>query len=94
MAIEIKKDGRTIRTKKDYSKFRRELYYSQHGRCIRCERPTMFNIDIDSDYAFHVAHRGSRGMGSSFRDDVLGPNKGQVLGGLCGRCHRKEHHQQ
>lgn len=33
-------------------------------------------------------------MGGALRDDVIGPNRGQVEGGKCGQCHRQEHHQQ
>lgn len=95
MAVEIKKDGRTIRTGADYSQFRRSLHQSQQGRCIgeRCGKLTSLVVPIEWGNSFHVAHRGSRGMGGGFRDDVVGPKRGQVEGGLCGSCHRREHNQ-
>jgi hypothetical protein len=89
----IVRNGRTIRRGRDYSLFRRELFLNQTGRCIECNRLTSFEMDIDSDYSFHVAHRGSRGMGAAIRDDVVGPKRGQVEGGKCGKCHRQEHGQ-
>jgi hypothetical protein len=94
MPIKLTKDGRTILTGREYSEFRRDLFYRQRGCCIECGRVTIFNADIDSDFAFHVAHRGSRGMGGGIRDDVVGEKRGQVKGGMCGKCHRESHHQQ
>lgn len=91
--IEISKDGRTKRTGVDYTKFRFEVWQSQH-LCVKCGRETDLLADISADGSFHLAHRGTRGMGGGFRDDVLGPNKGQVEGGKCGKCHRQEHGQQ
>jgi len=91
--LTITKDGRTIREGPDYTAFRKELFDSQRGRCFECGAWTNLEAPIEFDGSFHVAHRGSRGMGSSFRDDVIGPKKGQVKGGLCGDCHRKEHGQ-
>ena len=93
MPITTTKDGRTIRTGKSYTEFRREVYEAQSGRCMECPRQTSLTADIDSDFSFHIAHRGSRGMGSGIRDDVVGPKRGQVEGGKCGRCHRQEHGQ-
>ena len=92
--INVTKDLRTILDGADYTKFRRGLWEDQQGCCIECEAFTSPTAPIEWDNSFHVAHRGSRGMGSSFRDDVVGVRKGQVKGGLCGRCHRKEHGQQ
>lgn len=96
MSIKITKDGRTIRTGAHYSRFRHSVYESQQGRCIgeRCGKLTSLVVPIEWGNSFHIAHRGSRGMGSSFRDDVVGPNKGQVEGGKCGSCHRREHNQE
>lgn len=61
---------------------------------MKCDGITSLTADLESNYSFHVAHRGSRGMGGALRDDVIGPNRGQVEGGKCGQCHRQEHHQQ
>ena len=91
--IRITKDGRTIRTGKHYTEFRAYLFVSQNARCIECERITSTSSPLEYDDSFHVAHRGSRGMGSAIRDDVVGPKRGQVEGGKCGSCHRKEHGQ-
>lgn len=93
MPIKTTKDGRTIRTGQDYSFFRQQVWMLQVGKCMCCPRKTRLELDIDSDYSFHLSHVGSRGMGSAFRDDVLGTKKGQVEGGKCGACHREEHHQ-
>ena len=92
--IQKKKDGRTIKTGIDYTKLRTDLFFLQDGRCFACQRSTSLHVDILSDYSFHVAHRGSRGFGSAFRDDVVGPKKGQIKGGMCGKCHRQSHGQQ
>lgn len=94
MAIEISKDGRTKLTGKHYTEFRRWLWFQQESACLRCCALTSLHVDLEYDQSFHVSHRESRGMGGSFRDDVIGPNKGQVEGGICGRCHRFEHNQQ
>jgi hypothetical protein len=94
MSIRVTKDGRTIREGAHYSDFRYMVWNLQAGRCIECSGPTDYYADLDRDYSFHLAHRGTRGMGSSFRDDVLGPKKGQVEGGKCGKHHRIEHNQQ
>ena len=93
--IRVTKDGRTIRTGKDYMAFRRELFYAQVGRCMvtECGRCTFPLVDPEFDFSFHVSHRGSRGMGGAIRDDVVGPKRGQVEGGKCGKCHRKDHGQ-
>jgi len=88
------KDGRTILTGKDYGLFRMELCRSQGGRCITCHGPADYMLPLESDYSFHVAHRGSRGMGRAIQDDVVGLKRGQVEGGKCGKCHRIEHGQQ
>lgn len=93
MAVITKKDGRTIRTGKDYTSFRVQLWKEQRRLCIECGRVTDIAVPALWDDSFHVAHRGSRGMGAAIRDDIVGPNRGQVEGGLCGRCHRKQHNQ-
>jgi len=93
MAIKTTKDGRVIRSGSDYADFRRDLWRKQRWTCCTCSRITGLDMPIESDYSFHVAHRGSRGMGGGFRDDVVGTKRGQVEGGKCGGCHRKEHGQ-
>jgi hypothetical protein len=92
--IKITKDHRTIRTGTHYSLFRESVYIMQGMRCCECGRITSLLSDLQDDISFHLSHRGTRGMGSGFRDDVLGPKKGQVEGGKCGKCHRQEHNQQ
>jgi hypothetical protein len=82
-----------ILTGREYTEFRFQLWSTQSGKCCECGRWTFLTRDLQWDDSFHVAHRGSRGMGSAIRDDVLGPNRGQVQGGLCGQCHRKQHGQ-
>lgn len=94
MPINITKDGRRILKGKSYTDFRRELYEAQKGLCCVCSRLVYLSSPLEWDDSFHVAHRGTRGMGSGFRDDVVGPNKGQVEGGKCGKCHRIEHGQE
>jgi hypothetical protein len=88
LAIIIKKDGRTVRTGKDYTIFRVGLWMMQYGRCKKCNRLTNLEVDIESDWSFHVHHVGGRGMGSSKRDDTTEDEK---CIGWCGRCHRREH---
>src|SRR5258708_40037412 len=92
--IKITKDGRTIRSDKDYTRLRASLWVNQNGKCISCVRPTSLTADLIADYSFHVAHRGSRGLGGSLRDDVVGEKKGQIEGGKCGFCHRCDDHNQ
>jgi hypothetical protein len=91
--IKTTKDGRTIRTGEDYTAFRYQLHGEQSGCCVDCGRYTDPEAPLEWDSSFHIAHRGSRGMGSAIRDDVVGPKRGQVEGGKCGGCHRKEHGQ-
>jgi hypothetical protein len=88
MAIELTKDGRTIRKGSDYTKFRRSLWKLQDGACARCGRLSYLTADLDDDWSFHVHHIGGRGLGGSKRDDVAGK-----CIGLCGACHRREHGQ-
>jgi hypothetical protein len=94
MTVEIKKDGRTILKGQDYTDFRKDLYDSQQGQCIKCGKQTSLVVPLEWGNSFHAAHRGSRGMGSAIRDDVVGPKRGQVEGGKCGSCHRNEHNQE
>lgn len=94
MSIVITKDGRTIRDGKDYSEFRIQLHKDQQGICMTCGRLTSLVVPLEYGHSFHVSHRGSRGMGSAIRDDVVGPKRGQVEGGKCGGCHRQEHNQE
>ena len=91
--IEIRKDGRTIRTGNDYTEFRKQIFDAQRGRCFECGAWTNLEAPIEFAGSFHIHHRGSRGMGSSFRDDVIGPKKGQVVGGFCRVCHGRIHGQ-
>lgn len=93
MPIKTTRDGRTIRTGKSYTDFRRDLYEQQNGICCVCPRLAYLSSPLEWDDSFHVAHRGTRGAGGCFRDDVVGPNKGQVEGGKCGKCHREEHNE-
>lgn len=93
MSIQRTKDGRTIRSGKDYTEFRLSLWKEQAYRCMDCNRITDATLHPSCYRSFHVAHRGSRGMGGAIRDDVVGPKRGQVEGGKCSRCHRQEHSQ-
>jgi hypothetical protein len=88
MPIVEKKDGRIIRTGSSYTQFRLKLYCYQSGQCAKCEWATSLDADIMSDHAFHCHHKAGRGLGGSKRDDTF-----EACEGLCGRCHRKEHHQ-
>lgn len=88
MPIKVTKDGRTIRAGRDYSQLRRDLHFQQDARCVRCKRFTFLTAYIEQDNSFHVHHTNGRGMGGSKRDDTL-----EACEGLCGKCHRKEHHQ-
>lgn len=94
MPIRILKDGRTILDGADYTKFRKHVYWFQDQKCLECGIMTSLTAPIEDDLSFHISHRGSRGMGSGYRDDVLGQKKGQVEGGKCGRCHMEEDHRQ
>jgi hypothetical protein len=91
MAIKVTKDNRTILTGVHYSRFRRKLYEDQDRLCIRCGRCCNLTVDLMAENSFHVLHRGSRGMGSAIRDDVVGQKRGQVEGGGCAKCHRQDH---
>lgn len=87
--IRVTKDGRTIRTGKHYTEFRRGLHEAQGGQCFECGRDTLLAADHERDWAFHVDHLNGRGMGGSKRDDTFDACKGK-----CGRCHRRKHGQQ
>src|SRR5271157_2899419 len=91
--VKTTKDGRTIRRGKDYTAFRRMVHDKQHGRCMTCNAWTNLELTPEFNGSFHLGHRGTRGLGGSLRDDVIGPKKGQVEGGKCGHCHREEHNQ-
>lgn len=86
MSVKVTKDGRRIRTGKDYTAFRRGLWDRQAGGCDTCGRPTSLSADLISDYSFHVHHK--RGRGGGKRDDTL-----EACVGLCGADHRKVHGQ-
>lgn len=88
MSRKVTKDGRTILGGKDYTEFRRQVYYAQGAQCKSCSRYTFFLASMEDDYSFHVHHTNGRGMGGGKRDDTL-----EAVIGLCGACHRKEHGQ-
>ena len=94
MSIRILKDGRTLLTPPHYGWFRMEVARQQNHACITCGGEANYMLPLADDHSFHLAHRGTRGMGSAIRDDVIGPKRGQVEGGKCGKCHRIEHNQQ
>ena len=87
MSIKITKDGRTLRSGKDYTKFRRALYFQQKMNCFECGTATSISADLVSEYSFHVDHTNGRAAGK--RDDTP-----EACKGLCGKCHRIKHHQQ
>jgi hypothetical protein len=89
MSRKITKDGRTLRTGKDYTTFRYDLWFSQDGRCIRCGGIAALSEPIYRARSFHVHHKNGRGMGGSKRSDTF-----LKCEGLCGSCHRIEHNQQ
>ena len=84
--IKVTKDGRTIRTAGDYTKFRKELYRYQNGECMECGRFTKLDVPIEYDNSFHTDH--IRGRGGGKRSDTL-----EACRGLCGKCHRAKHNQ-
>jgi hypothetical protein len=86
--IRVTKDGRTIRTAKDYTAFRHALWEVNHGNCWKCERRTNLVAHPSADNSFHVHHKGGRGLGGSKRDDTF-----LKCSGLCGFCHRGLHKQ-
>jgi hypothetical protein len=86
--IKKTKDGRTIRTGKDYTALRIMLYAYQEGACFQCKRNTALSAHELADWLFHVHHVKGRGMGGGKRDDS--PDS---CVGLCGSCHRSTHHQ-
>ena len=88
MSVKITKDGRTIRTGKDYTEFRYELWMVQEHVCINCNAVTSLTVHLMANNSFHVHHINGRGMGGSRRDDTF-----RACDGLCGSCHRKEHNQ-
>ena len=89
MPIKITKDGRTIRTGKDYTQFRIEMHAERLGSCWECGRDTFLDVPLDWDNSFHVDHTNGRGMGGGKRDDTK-----KACRGLCGFDHRRKHGQQ
>src|SRR5580700_3435341 len=83
----VTKDGRTIRSGKDYTAFRYELWLAQDKRCVGCGRVTDLLAELEAGHSFHVDHE--RGRGGGKRDDTFLSCKG-----LCGKCHRIKHGQQ
>ena len=77
--IKVTKDGRTIRTGKHYTDFRREIYRASGNMCENCGRTVRFE-----DMQLH--HKNGRGMGGGKRNDV--ENEVQAL---CFNCHRYAH---
>lgn len=99
MSIKITHDGRTLRTGRDYTEFRRYVFTYQGGHCDNpdCEvdngRPTGLLRPLEWDDSFHLNHLYGRGGGK--RDDVLFRDDGkQMVRGECGKCHRVSHGQQ
>jgi hypothetical protein len=72
--IRTTKDGRTVRTGRDYTKFRIERHTAQHSQCAECGRITVLWHPLEWDDSFHVHHEGGRGMGGSKRDDTAAGN--------------------
>ena len=89
--IKTTKDGRTIRTEKDYTEWRREMWGQQGGACQSCGRPTNLSVPIEYPNSFHCHHIYGRGGGK--RDDVRFRGEKQMCRGDCGACHREVHHQ-
>jgi len=89
--IKVTKDGRTIRTDKDYTDWRREMWGQQAGACQSCGRPTNLSVSFEYTNSFHCHHIYGRGGGK--RDDVRFRNEKQICRGDCGECHRREHGQ-
>jgi hypothetical protein len=87
--IKTTKDGRTILSGKDYTRFRSQLHEQSYGLCTQCHRRTLLTSPLDYDNSFHTHHKNGRGMGGSKRDDTV-----HSCEGLCGKCHREEHGQQ
>jgi hypothetical protein len=87
LSIKVTKDGRTIRTGKDYTLFRLRLWKSQLGYCAGCGGKTDYYADLEADWSFHVDHTNGRAAGK--RDDTPESCKGK-----CGKCHRIKHNQQ
>jgi hypothetical protein len=87
--IRTTKDGRTIRSGRDYTDFRFELWEINHRNCWECNRSTSISADLAADNSFHVHHKRGRGMGGALRDDTF-----LACSGICGKCHRIRHGQQ
>ncbi len=85
--VKTTKDGRTVRTGKDYTIFRWQLWELSSGKCVRCGEYTSLSLEPQSNWSFHVHHTHGRGMGGSKRDDTF-----ESCQGLCGKCHREEHY--
>lgn len=96
--IKITKDGRTIRTGKDYTEFRNEVHFLQKSHCANpdCEikggRLTYLYEPLVYSGSFHLNHLHGRGGGK--RDDVIFRDGKQMVRGDCGKCHRVFHDQQ
>ena len=86
MAVKVKKDGRVVRTGKDYTAFRYELYMSQLGKCAECGCQTSLVLDAWNSNSFHVHHVNGRGMGGGKHSDTF-----LACVGLCGKDHRRKH---
>ena len=84
MAIKTTKDGRTIRTGKDYTAFRHDMWATGGGACWECGHPTGLQYPPSYSNSFHVHHK--RGRGGGKRTDTF-----LACQGLCGDCHRRKH---
>ena len=84
--IKTTKDGRTILTGRDYTRFRERLFALQAGMCDECRGYVSLLRELEDDHSFHVHHLNGRGMGGGKRDDTL-----EACIGLCGKCHREKH---
>lgn len=93
--IKVTKDGRTIRSGKDYTEFRKLVFHEQKGRCFTCGAWTNLEAPFEAAGSFHLNHlNGRRGLGGSKRNDVIIDHKGiRQVQGDCGDCHRKYHNQ-
>jgi hypothetical protein len=87
--IEIKRDGRVIRTGRDYSEFRKSIFENQNGCCADCGIACEFVADPDWHCSFHVHHKHGRGLGGSRRTDTL-----EECVGWCGACHHSHHEEE
>jgi len=77
MAVKTTKDGRVIRTDRDYTLFRRVIYARCESRCEGCGKYL--------EFAFMQVHH-TRGRGAGRRNDIP-----EAVLGLCFPCHERAH---